>query len=110
MSSEAVQAFGREVERRRLAKGLSRDDLAQGASLSPQYIRSIEEGTRPRGVSLDAALRIATGLGVNLADLLGDSDITGIGCEAARLVEALPERTQEAALGVLRALREEVAR
>ena len=110
MTSPAVQAFGCEVKRRRLAKGLSLEALAEGAGLTSVYVHQVEEASRPRGVSLDAALRIAKGLGVDLADLLGDSDITGLGYEAARLVEALPERTQEAALAVLRALREEVTR
>lgn len=112
MSSQAkaIQAFGVEVMRRRLALKMSREDLGAVADLSAQYIRSIEEASRPRGVSLVAALRIAKGLGAELPDLLGFQGFEGVGVEAARLVQALPPHLMDAAMVVLRALREEATR
>ena len=112
MSSEAVQAFGREVRRRREALGMSLSALAVASNLTSNYVHIIEEATRPRGVSLDAAIRLAKALGAELPDLLGFRGFEGFdgpAVEAARIVQALPSDLRKAALVVLRALHEEAS-
>lgn len=45
---EGVVAFGREVRRRRMARGWTLDDLADVAGLTPNFIGGVENG-RPAG-------------------------------------------------------------
>lgn len=104
MSSAAVEAFGREVKRRRRALGMSILALGAAAGLTPNYVSDVEEAQRTRGISLGAAFRIASALGAELPELIGFGGLSGVGLEAARLVEALPGHLREAALTLLRAL------
>ena len=64
-----VVAFGREVRQRRVALGWTLDGLADAAGLTPNFIGGVENGRR--NPSLTSMARIAKGLGVHLADLLG---------------------------------------
>ena len=60
--------FGTHVRRLRIAKGLSQEKFAFACNLHRNYIGSIERGER--NVSIDSMERIATTLGVELAELL----------------------------------------
>jgi transcriptional regulator with XRE-family HTH domain len=81
--SDLVSAFGREVRRRRIGLDMSLEALAKACGVSNTYLGEVETSMRrPRGVSLAAALKIAKGLGVDLADLLGFERLTGAGIEA----------------------------
>ncbi|MCK6586678.1 MAG: helix-turn-helix domain-containing protein [Polyangiaceae bacterium] len=105
MSSEPVKAFGREVRRRRLGLNMSLDTLSEAAGLSRNYLGEVEMGTRrPRGLSLDAAFRIAKGLDVELSELLGFGELPGVGVEAGRLVSQLKPKMRVTVLALLRGL------
>jgi transcriptional regulator with XRE-family HTH domain len=102
MSSEPVKAFGREVRRRRLGLNMSLDTLSEAAGLSKNYLGDVEMGTRrPRGVSLNAAFRIARGLGVELPELLGFRGLAGAGLEAGRLVSRLKPKMRVTVVALL---------
>ncbi len=84
---------------------MSLDTLSEAAGLSRNYLGDVEMGTRrPRGLSLDAAFRIARGLGAELPELLGFHELTGAGVEAGRLVSALPPGLRGAVLNLLRGI------
>jgi transcriptional regulator with XRE-family HTH domain len=96
-------AFGREVRRRRLALGLTLEQLAERSSLTPNYIGTVEHGQRDP--SLSTILALARGLGVAPGELLGGIGETGpLALEAARLIEAQPPEVQEAMLELLRSM------
>lgn len=105
MSSEAVQAFGREVRRRRVALNMSLETLAEQAGLTPGYLGNVEMGTRRRGLSLDAAFRIARGMGTELPDLLGGyMGLPAESIEAGRLIRVIPSYAKRPILALLRSL------
>jgi transcriptional regulator with XRE-family HTH domain len=60
-------ALGREIRRRRLAAGLSQEDLAAASGLHVNYVGGVERGERNCGVK--TFLRIAQGLNINPAEL-----------------------------------------
>ena len=96
-------AFGREVRRRRLALGLTLEQLAERSSLTPNYIGTVEHGQRDP--SLSTILALARGLGVAPGELLGGIGETGpLALEASRLIEAHPPDVQEAMLELLRSM------
>jgi transcriptional regulator with XRE-family HTH domain len=87
---------------------LSLGALAQRSGLSPNFIGAVETGKQSRGPSLDAALRIAKGLGTNLPDLLGGyMSLTAEGMDAARVLAALPPRTRASLLTFLQVIEAE---
>ncbi len=99
----ALVDFGKEVRRRREALGLTLEQLAERAGLTPNYVGTVETGRRDP--SLSTVLSLAKGLKVPAADLLGGlKDIGAIGVEAGRLVEAAPPEVQDAVLRLLRAV------
>jgi transcriptional regulator with XRE-family HTH domain len=104
MSSAEVRAFGREVHRRRVALGMSLDTLGLEAGLTPNYLSSIERGERPRGVSLDAAFKLAKALDAELSDLLGARSLSAAEIEVGRLVHAMPTEVKVLMINLLRAL------
>jgi transcriptional regulator with XRE-family HTH domain len=105
MSSERVKAFGREVRRRRLAQGMTQATLAEASGFTTIYVGEIEgDPRRKRGLSLDAAFRVADGLGVELPELLGFKGLSGAGLEAGRLVSTFKPRVRVAVLALLRAI------
>ena len=67
-----ANAIGARVRELRLQKGLSLTELAQQANVSKSYLSTVENGTgsRPGAAVLH---KLATTLGVSLADLLGRS-------------------------------------
>jgi len=67
-ASELQEVIGRNIQRRRLASGLSAGDLARIIGHSETYVRRIEAGRASlRAMTLGA---IAEALGVTAADLL----------------------------------------
>ena len=59
--------IGQRILARRLARGLSRDQLAQGAEIGEQMLGKIETGhARPGAVQL---YRLANALGLKMSDL-----------------------------------------
>lgn len=95
--------FGREVRRRREALGLTLEQLAERAGLTPNYVGSVEHGRRDPSLSTVAAL--AKGLRVPAAELLGGVQELGpVGLEGGRLLDAAPADVQGAVLALLRAV------
>ncbi len=62
-----LSAFGLNVLRRREAKGLSQEKLAEKADLDRTYISGIERGVRNPG--LISIARVAKALGVTVSEL-----------------------------------------
>ncbi len=60
--------FASNVRRIRVEKQLTQEVLAEGAGLHPNYISSVERGER--NISINSIERIATALGVSMAELL----------------------------------------
>ena len=85
-----------------MALGWTLDALAKVASLSPNFIGSVENGRR--NPSLTSMARIAKGLGVHLADLLGMPELSPEAIGAARLLMALPGEVRAPVAGALSAL------
>jgi transcriptional regulator with XRE-family HTH domain len=95
--------FGREVRRRRKALGLTLEELAERADLTPNYVGSIETGKRDPSLSTIRAL--AEALMILPSELLGDvQDLSPAASEAGRLFQTAPPDVQEAVLVLLRAL------
>lgn len=67
-----LSAFGLNVLRRREARGLSQEKLAEKAELDRTYISGIERGVRNPG--LLSLVRIAKALGVKTGDLFDGID------------------------------------
>lgn len=65
-------AFGRAVRKRRLARGLSQEKLAEQAGIHRTYIGDVERGER--NVSLVNIKRLADALSVTLAVLMVETD------------------------------------
>lgn len=62
-----LKAYGEELKRLRIKKGLSLDDVAQRLDLEPQQVQRTEEGLRD--ISLDNLQKYAELYGVNTADV-----------------------------------------
>lgn len=72
MKQKIKELFGRRVRERRLALGLTQQDLAKGAGLHRSYIGEIELGKR--NITLESATKIAKVLQVEVASLLEERD------------------------------------
>ena len=95
--------FGREVRRRRVALGLTLEQLAERSGLTPNYIGTVENGRRDP--SLSTVMSLAAGLGVPAGELVGGvAELGPIAMETARLVEASPPELQDAILELARAI------
>lgn len=67
MSKRLEECFGEAVKTKRKALGMSVEDLAQTADVTPRYIYKIEAGERmPR---MDVALRIIFVLRIEIKEL-----------------------------------------
>lgn len=98
-----IAEFGREVRRRRESLGLTLEMLAERASLTPNYIGTIETGKRDP--SLSTVLAIAGGLGVPAGELLGGvPNLSPASLEAARLFDTSTPPIQNAVLAILHAI------
>jgi len=95
--------FGREVRRRRVALGLTLEQLAERSGLTPNYIGTVENGRRDP--SLSTVLSLAVGLGVPAGELVGGvAELGPVATETARLLEGAPPDLQDAILAVLKTL------
>ena len=72
MDRSARQIFSENIRNRRLAKGLSQEELGDLASLHRNYVGGVERGER--NVSIDNMERLAHALDTDLVDLLKASD------------------------------------
>ncbi|CAN5663748.1 hypothetical protein BH09MYX1_BH09MYX1_57260 [soil metagenome] len=96
-------AFGSVVRRRRRALGLTLEQVAESAGLSPNYVGSIENGKHDP--SLSSVLKLAKALGSTPGQLLGGEQGLGAdGIEAGALVEKLPRPVRESVIELLRTL------
>ena len=104
MSTDAQRVeFCREVRRRRLALGLTLEQLAERSGLTPNYIGAVELGKRDP--SLSTVLALAKGFKVPAGEMLGSAPgLTPAGMEAAGLFEAAPPEVQSGVLSLLRAV------
>ena len=65
---EIRKSFGRKIKGYRKAIRLSQEELAQRSSLHRNYISDAERGRR--NISFEAMIKLASGLGMNIRDLL----------------------------------------
>lgn len=102
-SKSGVARFGTVVRRHRLARGMTIEQLAEGADLSPNYVGMVETGKKEP--SLATVFAISRGLGVPPADLLGSPEaFSPVALEVARCVERMSEADQEAVLRIARSV------
>ena len=95
--------FGREVRRRRVALGLTLEQLAERSGLTPNYIGTVENGRRDP--SLSTVMSLAEGLGVPAGELVGGvAELGPVAIETARLLEGAPPELQTAILELARAI------
>ena len=93
--------FGNEIRRRRLALGMTLEQLAEGSRLTPNYIGTIENGKRDP--SLSTVLALAKGLRISAAELFGGvQDLSAPATVAGILFDAAASDVQEAVLHLLR--------
>ena len=69
--AEVQSRFGEKLRQIRRDRGVSQEKLAELAGLHRTYVSSIERGER--NVSLVNIERLATALGVTMADLMPDT-------------------------------------
>lgn len=103
MSNETQQLeFCKEVRRRRLAAGMTLEQLAERSGLTPNYIGAVELGKRDP--SLSTVLSLARGFGAEPGELLGTAPgFTPSGLEASHLFEAASPEVQKGVIHILRA-------
>ena len=95
--------FSSTIRRRRKAMGLTLEEVAERAQLSPNYLGSVELGRRDP--SLSTVIAIARALKASAAELLGGAQELGpAGVEAGKVVDGLPAEVQETLLAFLRTL------
>jgi transcriptional regulator with XRE-family HTH domain len=95
--------FGRAVRKKRNALGLTLEQLAERANLTPNFIGTVENGQRDP--SLSTVLALAKGLRTPVSELLGPvKDISADAVELGRLFDSQPADVREAFLRVFRAL------
>lgn len=93
--------FGREIRRRREAQGLTLEQLADRAGLTPNYIGTIENGKRDP--SLSTVNSLASGLRISPAELFGGiKELSPSAMEAGLLFDVTQGEIQEAVLRILR--------
>lgn len=103
MRNLAPVRFGKEIRRRRVALGLTLEQLAERSGLTPNYIGTVENGRRDPSLSTIGAL--ARGLGISAGELLGGvADLSPQAIEAAQLFDATTPELQAAMLALLRAM------
>ncbi len=91
------------MRRRRIALGLTLEQLAERSALTPNYIGTVENGRRDP--SLSTVLSLAEGLGVPAGELVGGvAELGPVAMEIARLMEAAPPEMQDAILELARAV------
>jgi transcriptional regulator with XRE-family HTH domain len=71
--ADLTKAFGEVVRTRRSRLALSQEQLASQSGLHRTYVSRIELGTVRLG--LDAARRVAKGLGIPLSQLIAEAEL-----------------------------------
>lgn len=95
--------LGKEIRRLREEGGLTLEQLAKRADLTPNYIGTIENGKRDPSIS--TVLALARGLEVAPGDLLeGAEGLSPVATHAARLFDGAPADIKDAVLRILRAV------
>jgi transcriptional regulator with XRE-family HTH domain len=95
--------FGTEIRRRRLALGMTLEQLAESSHLTPNYIGTIENGKRDP--SLSTVLALAKGLRTSPAELFGGiQDLSAPATEAGLLFDAAAPDVQDSVLQLLRSV------
>ena len=93
--------FGQEIRRRRKALGMTIEQLAEKAGLTPNYLGTLEVGRRDP--SLSTVLALAKGLSVPPAELFGGpGKLSPEALEAARLFDGVTAELQEIVIRLLR--------
>lgn len=93
--------FGREVRRRRDARGMTLETLAEQSGLTPNYIGSVELGKRDP--SLSTVCAIASALGVRPAELFGVvANVSPTAGEAGLIFDAAGPEIQAPIMALLR--------
>lgn len=103
MANRSAVKFGQEIRRRRQGAGLTIEQLAERAGLTPNYVGTVEIGDRDP--SLSTIMALARALGVAPGELLGTTQkLSPHALEAARLFEGAPHEVQDAVARLLRAV------
>jgi transcriptional regulator with XRE-family HTH domain len=103
LTEYVVMEFGNEIRRRRLALGMTLEQLAEASKLTPNYIGTIENGKRDP--SLSTVMALAKGLRINPGELFGGlQDLSAAATEAGLLFEGATSDVQEAVLQLLRSV------
>lgn len=101
---ERLEDFGQEIRRRRESLGLTLEELASRSSLTPNFIGTIEKGSRDP--SLSTLFSLAQGFGIEPPELLGYvHGVSPAALEAARLFELTAPPVRKVVLALLRVLR-----
>jgi transcriptional regulator with XRE-family HTH domain len=93
-------SLGAEIRRRRLALGLTLDDLSERSGLSPHYLSTLENDRRDPHVSTLYA--VAKGLRVAPAELLGVTHSADARPTIGALYERAPAEARAAVTTLLR--------
>jgi transcriptional regulator with XRE-family HTH domain len=96
----ACMTLGSEVRRRRLALGLTLDDLSERSGLSPHYLSTLENDRRDPHLS--TLLAVAKALRVPASELLASAQPTEAKPEAGALYERAPSEARQAIATLLR--------
>ena len=94
-TSETSVVIGENIKRLRINKGWKQKELAEASSISRESIGNYERGTRVPPV--DIAFRLAKSLGVNVGELIGETEETNTTEEYYTLFDLLNEENQKQA-------------
>jgi transcriptional regulator with XRE-family HTH domain len=102
-NAQMAARFGREIRRRREARGMTLQMLAKRSGLTANFIGTIENGKR--NPSLSTVFSLSKGMGVRPDEFLAESsDESAAAGEAGRLVDRAPPEIQMAILTILNAI------
>lgn len=107
--SELSREIGKRIRNYRTQLKLSQEELAEKCSLHPTYIGQVERGEK--NATIESISKIAVGLGVTLSTLFENLEGTAeteksIAGEAYDLIQALPSKSQEKIIGILKSILE----
>jgi transcriptional regulator with XRE-family HTH domain len=98
------KALGARAKQIRLSKSLSPSDVAERMNLDESAVRAIEAGRR--GLSLETLIALATTLGCEPGELLGDKGSPAVPLgEIARQADGLSAEWQTLVLEIIRGIR-----
>ena len=92
--------LGSEIRRRRLALGLTLDDLSERSGMSPHYLSTLENDRRDPHLSTLVA--VAKGLRITAADLLASMQTAAAKPDPGALYENAPPEARQAITTLLR--------